>query len=254
MLPQTLSEGASPLGRKWENIKRSKGKLDAARGATFSRVTKDIMKAAKEGGPDPEVNIRLKTAILNARKVNMPNENIQRAIARGAGLEGASRYEEIIYEGYGPGGVAIMMNIVTDNRNRTAADVRHIFTKNGGSLGETGCVGWMFQKRGVIEIDRTQTDISEDDLMMIVLDAGADDLVTHEDSFEISTAPEALDGVLRALEKAGIPVEKGETAMVPTNTVEVGGENAEKLLKLLDLLEEHDDIQNVYSNADIADE
>ncbi|MFZ5817553.1 MAG: YebC/PmpR family DNA-binding transcriptional regulator [Bacillota bacterium] len=242
------------MGRKWENIKRSKGKLDQERGATFSRLAKDIMKAAKEGGPDPEANIRLKTAILSARKANMPNDNIQRAIARGAGLEGGARYEEIVYEGYGPGGVAVMMNIVTDNRNRTAADVRHIFTKHGGSLGETGCVGWMFNKRGIVEIDRSQTSISEDDLMMLALEAGADDLVTTEESFEISTAPEALDGVLRALEAAGIPVEKGETAMVPTTTVEVSGENAEKLIKMLDLLEEHDDIQNVYSNADIAEE
>lgn len=242
------------MGRKWENIKRSKGKLDQERGATFSRLAKDIMKAAKEGGPDPEANIRLKTAILAARNENMPNDNIQRAIARGAGLEGGARYEEIVYEGYGPGGVAVMMNIVTDNRNRTAADVRHIFTKHGGSLGETGCVGWMFNKQGIIAIDRSQTDITEDDLMMIVLEAGADDLATTEESFEITTAPEALDGVLRALEAAGIPAEKGETAMVPTNTVEVGGENAEKLIKMLDLLEEHDDIQNVYSNADIAEE
>jgi len=212
------------------------------------------MKAAKEGGPDPEANIRLKTAIAAARKVNMPNDNIQRAINRGAGLEGGTRYEEIVYEGYGPNGVAIMMNILTDNRNRTAADVRHIFTKNGGSLGETGCVGWMFAKKGVIEIDRSQTAISEDDLMMIVLDAGAEDIETAEDYFEITTAPESLDAVLRALETAKVPVEKGETAMVPSNTVEVSGDSAEKLIRLLDLLEEHDDVQNVYSNADIADE
>ncbi|MFZ5825364.1 MAG: YebC/PmpR family DNA-binding transcriptional regulator [Bacillota bacterium] len=242
------------MGRKWENIKRSKGKLDQERGAVFSRLAKDLMKAAKEGGPDPEANIRLKTAILAARNENMPNDNIQRAIARGAGLEGGARYEEIVYEGYGPGGVAVMMNIVTDNRNRTAADVRHIFTKHGGSLGETGCVGWMFKKQGIIEIDRSQTAMTEDDLMLVALEAGADDLVTTEDSFEITTAPEALDGVLRALEAAKIPVEKGETAMVPTNTVEVGGENAEKLIKMLDLLEAHDDIQNVYSNAEIAEE
>ncbi len=242
------------MGRKWQNIKYSKGKADQERGATFSRVTKDIMKAAKEGGPDPEANIRLKTAIFAARKVNMPNDNIQRAISRGAGLEGGTRYEEIVYEGYGPNGVAVMMNILTDNRNRTAADVRHIFTKNGGSLGETGCVGWMFAKKGVVEIDRSQTKIDEDDLMMIVLDAGAEDMTTDEDLFEITTAPESLDAVLRALEAAGIPVEKGETAMIPSTTVEVSGENAEKLIKLLDLLEEHDDIQNVYSNADIADE
>lgn len=242
------------MGRKWENIKRSKGKLDQERGAAFSRVTKDIMKAAKEGGPDPEGNIRLKTAILAARQLNMPNDNIQRAISRGAGLDGTARYDELVYEGYGPGGVAVMMNIVTDNRNRTAADIRHIFTKNGGSLGETGCVGWMFQKRGIIQIDRTQTAISEDDLMMVVLEAGADDLVTDEESFEITTAPEVLDDVLHALEAAKIPVEKGETAMVPTTTADVSGENADKLIRLLDLLEEHDDVQDVYSNANIADE
>ena len=248
---QTLTEGVSPLGRKWENIKRSKGKLDQERGATFSRITKDIMKAAREGGPDPETNFLLKTAVAAARKANMPNENIQRAIARGAGLSGAERYEEIVYEGYGPGGVAIMMNIVTDNRNRTAADVRHIFSKNGGSLGETGCVGWMFQKRGVIEIDRSETAVSEDDLMMIALDAGAEDLVSDEDSFEVYTAPETLNQVLKGLEAAGIHVEKGEVVMQPTTTVSVSGEDAEKLMKLLDLLEEHDDIQNVYTNADI---
>lgn len=242
------------MGRKWENIKRGKAQVDQVRGAAFSRVTKDIMKSVKEGGPDPEANIRLKTAILNARKVNMPNDNIQRAIARASGQGEGVRLEEIVYEGYGPGGVAVMMNIVTDNRNRTAADVRHAFTKNGGALGETGCVGWMFSKKGVVEIDRTQTNVSEDDLMMIVLEAGADDLQATDEYFEITSSPDALDGVLRALEQAKIPVERGETAMVPTNTVQVSGENADKLIRLLDTLEEHDDVQNVYSNADITEE
>jgi YebC/PmpR family DNA-binding regulatory protein len=242
------------VGRKWENIKRSKGKLDQQRGATFSRLAKDIMKAAKAGGPDPDANIRLKTAVISARSGNMPSDNIQRAILKGSGqLEGA-RFEEMVYEGYGPGGVAVMMNIVTDNRNRTAADVRHMFTKNGGSLGEIGCVGWMFTKQGMVEIDRTQTGISEDDLMMLALEAGADDLQAEEESFALSTTPEALDAVLRALEAARVPVERGETTMVPTNTVEVSGDNADKLIKLLDLLEEHDDIQDVYTNADIAEE
>ncbi len=212
------------------------------------------MKAAKEGGPDPEANIRLKGAIAAAREVNMPNDVVQRCILKATGQLGDVRYEEFTYEGYGPGGVAIMMNVVTDNRNRTAADVRHAFTKNGGAMGETGCVGWMFTKKGVVTIDRSQTAITEDDLLMIALDAGADDLQTSDEAFEITTTPEALDGVLRALEKAKIPVAQGETAMVPTTTVEVSGENAEKLIKLLDILEEHDDIQNVYSNADIADE
>jgi len=241
------------LGRKWENIKRSKAKLDQQRGATFSRITKDIMKAAREGGPDPETNFLLKTAVAAARKANMPNENIQRAIARGAGLDSAGRYEEIVYEGYGPGGVAIMMNIVTDNRNRTASDVRHIFSKHGGSLGETGCVSWMFKKRGVIEVDRAEAGIDEDELMMIALEAGAEDLVTSEEDYEIYTAPEALNQVLKELEAAGVPVEKGEVAMVPTTTVNVSGEDADLLLRLLDLLEDHDDVQNVYTNAEISE-
>lgn len=241
------------MGRKWENIKRGKAKLDAARGATFSRVTKDIMKAAKEGGPDPEANWRLKSAILAARDVNMPAENIQRAIQRAANQLDGSRLEEFSYEGYGPGGVAVMMNVVTDNRNRTAADVRHAFTKHGGSLGETGCVGWMFTRQGLITIDRSQTEISEDDLMLLALEAGADDLETTEETYEISTAPENLDPVVKSLLAASVPIAEGEIALVPNNTVEVSGENAEKLMRLLELLEEHDDIQDVYSNADIVE-
>lgn len=242
------------MGRKWENIKRSKGKLDKVRGATFSSITKDIMKAAKEGGPDPEANFRLKTALINARAANMPNDTVVRAIQRATGQGDGVRLEEFIYEGYGPGGVAIMMNIVTDNRNRTAGDVRHIFSKNGGSLGETGCVSWMFTKKGVIDIDRSQTGITEDDLMMLVLEAGAEDLVTDEEQFEITTAPETLNDVLKALDGAGIPVQRGETAMVPTTTASVDGESADKLVKLLEALEENDDVQSVYSNADLADE
>jgi YebC/PmpR family DNA-binding regulatory protein len=242
------------VGRKWENIKRSKGKLDQERGAVFSRIAKDLMKAAKEGGPDPEANFRLKTAIETARESNMPSDNIQRAIRRGAGLEEGTRYEEFVYEGYGPGGVAIMMNIMTDNRNRTAGDVRFIFTKNGGAMGETGCVGWMFTKKGIIEIDREQTDVTEDDLMMVVLDAGADDIKTEETHFEVTTAPESLEAVLRALHAAKIPVVRGETAMIPNTTVEVTEENAEKLGRMLDLLEANDDVQNVYSNAQFPDE
>ncbi|MGE5673484.1 MAG: YebC/PmpR family DNA-binding transcriptional regulator [Mycobacterium leprae] len=242
------------MGRKWENIKRSKGKLDQARGATFSMVTKEIMKAVKEVGPDPEANFRLKVAMKKAHDVNMPNEIVQRAIQRASGQGDGAQIHELVYEGYGPGGVAITMNIVTDNRNRTAADVRHIFTKHGGSLGETGCVGWMFTKRGVITIDRSQTAISEDDLMMVVLDAGAEDIQTTDETYEITTAPETLNDVLKALDAAKIPVESGETAMVPNNTVEISGENAEKLATLLELLEENDDVQDVYSNASLPDE
>jgi YebC/PmpR family DNA-binding regulatory protein len=242
------------VGRKWENIKRSKGKLDQARGATFSRITKDIMKAAKEGGADPEANFRLKLALQRAREANMPWENVERAIARATGQVEGVRYEELVYEGYGPGGVAIMMNIVTDNRNRTAGDVRHLFTKYGGNLGETGCVSWMFTKKGIVEIERASTQVTEDDLLMLVLDAGAEDLKTTEETFEITTDPDTLDDVLRALERAGIHASRAETAMIPNNTVDVTEENAEKLTKLLDALEEHDDIQNVYTNASFGDD
>jgi YebC/PmpR family DNA-binding regulatory protein len=241
------------VGRKWQNIKYAKSKADQERGAIFSRCSKDIMKAVKEGGPDPESNFRLQVAINRAREANMPNENIKRAIERAMG-QGEGRLEEVVYEGYGPGGVAVMLNIVTDNRNRTAADVRHIFSKAGGSLGETGCVGWMFQKKGVITIDRSQTPITEDDLMLIALEAGADDITTDEESFEIVTAPEALDSVLKALQEAKIPVASGETAMIPSTMTTVEGENVEKLMKMLDQLEEHDDIQSVYHNAELPEE
>lgn len=241
------------MGRKWENIKRGKARLDAAKGATFSRLAKDIMKAAKEGGPDPGANIRLKTAVQSARESNMPTLNIERAIAKGAGLVEGVRYEHTVYEGYGPGGVAVTLNIVTDNRNRTAADMRHIFSKHGGNLGETGCVSWMFNKVGKIEIDRSRAGIGEDDLMMLVLEAGAEDLQATPEQFEITTAPEHLDAVLVALEQAKVPVERGELTMVPTTTALVQGEVAEKLLKMLDLLEEHEDVETVYTNAEVAD-
>lgn len=241
------------MGRKWQNIKYSKGKADQERGAVFSACSKDIMKAVKEGGPDPENNFRLKVAILRARTENMPNENIQRSIDRAMGA-GEGRLEEIVYEGYGPGGVAVMLNIVTDNRNRTAADVRHAFTKAGGALGETGCVGWMFTKRGHVIIDRSQTKATEDEVMMVALEAGADDVITDEDSYEILSTPEALNEVLKALEAAKIPVETGETALIPSTHTEIAGDNAEKLIKMLDVLESNDDVQSVYHNAELPEE
>ena len=243
------------MGRKWENIKRSKAKLDQQRGATFSRITEDMVeRPPREGGPDPESNFLLKAALAETtRKATCPTRTSSGPSPGGPAWTSAERLEEIVYEGYGPGGVAIMMNIVTDNRNRTAGEVRHIFSKHGGSLGETGCVGWMFRKRGVIEIDRSETQIGEDDLMMIALDAGADDLVTTEEAYEIYTPPESLNQVLKELEAAGVPVEKGEIAMVPTTTVNVTGEAADQLLRLLELLEDHDDVQNVYTNAEISE-
>lgn len=233
---------------KWATIKRAKSKIDAQRGKEFSRLAKDIMSAARQGGGNPDANLRLRIAILKARAANMPADNIQRAIAKATGqLEGA-RVEEIVYEGYGPGGVAIMMEIATDNRNRTAADVRAFFNKYGGNLGETGSVSWMFDKKGVVRIDRTQTPVTEDDLLALALEAGAEDLRTDPDSFEIITAPEDLDAVLGAVEAAQIPVDEAENQLIPKTTVQVSGETAEKLFKLLDALEEHDDVQNVYAN------
>lgn len=238
---------------KWAQIKRSKAKIDAQRGKLFSRLSKDIMSAVRQAGPNPDGNLRLKIAIQNAKDANMPAENIQRAILKASGqLEGA-RMEEAIYEGYGPGGVAIMMEIATDNRNRTAADVRAYFNKLGGNLGETGSVGWMFDKKGVVAIDRSQTRVTEDDLLAAVLEAGAEDIRTSDDRFEVICAPEDLEAVLKALEAAGIPVDEAGTQMLPQTTVTVAGETAQRLVRLLEALEDLDDVQNVYSNADFPD-
>ncbi len=239
---------------KWANIKRTKAKVDAERGKAFSRVAKDIIAAARHGGGNPEANIRLKNAVLKAREVNMPADTIKRAIDKGTGNLPGVRYEEAVYEGYGPAGVAVLLEIMTDNRNRTAGEIRHIFSKHGGNLGESGSVGWMFAKKGVITIDRETNRIGEDDLMLVVLDAGADDMVTSPETFEVITSAEALDGVLEALEKAGVTTESGEVRMVPSTTVEVRGDDARKLLKLVDLLEEHDDVQNVWVNFDIPED
>lgn len=239
---------------KWANIKRTKAKVDAQRGVLFSRLAKDIMVAARHGGGNPDANVRLKTAIEKARANNMPWDNIQRAIAKATGqLEGKS-YEEAIYEGYGPAGVAVMMEIMTDNRNRTAADVRSIFTKCGGSLGESGSVAWMFRRRGVLTVVREDNPgLTEDRLLEVVLEAGAEDLKDSEDAFEVYTEPDRLDGVTAAVAAAGVRVDKAQVSQVPITTVEVRGEDARKVLKLLDLLEENDDVQNVYCNFDIPE-
>lgn len=240
---------------KWATIKRTKGKLDAQRGAEFSRLAKDIMVAARHGGGNPDGNVQLRTAIAKARAGNMPNDNIQRAILKATGQLEGQRVETMVYEGYGPAGVAVMMDISTDNRNRTAGEIRHFFSKYGGNLGETGSVGWMFSRKGLITIDRSATAIGEDDLMLLVLDAGAEDVRTEEETFEVITGPDELDGVLMALEQQGIPVEQGKVELIPSTTVEVRGDDARKVMKLLELLEEHDDVENVYSNAEIpADE
>lgn len=234
---------------KWSTIKRKKGAKDAQRGKLFSKLVKEIMVAAKMGGGDVNANVRLRTAVSTARGNRMPADNIERAIKKGTGeLEGSS-YEEVTYEGYGPGGVAIIASALTDNRNRTVADIRHIFDKNGGNIGTSGCVAWMFKKRGVINVAKAAAD--EERLLEIALEAGADDVNESDDGFEISTAPEAFSSVSEAIEAAGISVENAEVAMVPDTTVTVTGKEAEQVMRLLDALDDHDDLQSVASNADI---
>ncbi len=237
---------------KWSNIKHKKAKADAVRGKMFTKLTRVIMLAAKEGGSDPETNFRLRIAIEKAKEFNMPNDNIERAIKRGSGqLEGVT-YEEITYEGYGPSGVAIMVELITDNRNRTASDIRYIFSKHGGNLGESGCVAWLFEKKGIILVNRDDAD--EEELMMYAIDGGADDFKVEEESFEITTEPKELEKVKSYLDEMGISVENAEITMIPSNSVEVNGEDAVRLMKLIDALEDNDDVQEVYGNYEIPDE
>ncbi|KPV42265.1 YebC/PmpR family DNA-binding transcriptional regulator [Alicyclobacillus ferrooxydans] len=233
---------------KWHNIQRRKGKQDAVRGQLFTKLSKDVYQAAKEGGGNPDTNFRLKTAIERARQSNLPSESIARTIAKATGtLEGA-HYEELIYEGYGPAGTAIMMEIVTDNRNRTAADVRHIFAKRGGNLGESGCVAWMFRRVGEIAIDKSDCSLSYDDLMMLALEAGADDLKESEDQYVITTAPESFAAVRNQLEEQGLVLSEANLSYEPENLVPVSGETLDQVLELVDALEAHDDVQDVYAN------
>src|SRR5690606_13128133 len=238
---------------KWANIKHKKEKEDARRGKLFTKLSRQISVAAREGGPDPAANARLRLAIEKARAVNMPMENIERAIKRGTGeLEGAN-YEELIYEGYGPGGVAIMLEIMTDNRNRTASEVRHLFSRYGGNLGETGCVAWMFERRGLITIDRRSVQ-DEDALLLAAAEAGADDVKSHDDQFEVYTDPDVLEQAKEYLAQAGYTIASAGLTMIPKTSVQVVGEDAARLMKLLDALEEHDDVQEVYANFDVPDE
>ena len=238
---------------KWSTIKRKKGAIDAKRGKIFTKLIKEITVAARMGGGDIDANPRLRTAVLAAKTENMPKDNIERAIKKGTGgLEGVS-YEEILYEGYGPGGVAVLVETMTDNKNRTVADVRHFFAKSGGNLGESGCVGWMFDKKGVITVDKGT--ISEEQLMELALEAGAQDVVEEDASFQVITAPEDLNAVAEGLTRASVTYQEASISMVPKNTVEVTEEKpARSLLKLLENLEDHDDVQKVHANFDIPDE
>ncbi len=239
---------------KWHNIRHKKAKMDAKRGQLFTKLLREITVAARQGGGDPEFNPRLRIAIEKAKKANMPIENIERAIKRGTGeLEGVS-YEEVVYEGYGPEGVAVIVECLTDNRNRTTAEVRHIFTKHGGNLGASGCVSFLFEEKGVIYVPKSKYD--EETIFEKAIEAGAEDVIMDDDEYyEIRTEPKELYSVKENLEKEGVEIEKAEITRIPTTTVEVKDpEKAEKLLKLLDALEDSDDVQKVYSNFEIPEE
>jgi YebC/PmpR family DNA-binding regulatory protein len=238
---------------KWSTIKRKKGAVDAKRGKVFTRLIKEITVAARQGGGDPEGNPRLRSAISSAKSENMPKDNITRAIQKGTGEIAGEVYDEIMYEGYGPGGIAVLVECLTDNRNRTVADVRHYFAKSNGNLGESGCVAYMFDKKGLILVDKST--ITEEALMDAALEAGADDIVEEENEFQILTAPEDFDNVRNALEESGISFVDASISMIPQNTVEVVDEKiARALMRLMDSLEDHDDVQNVYANFDIDDD
>lgn len=235
---------------KWHTIKHKKGALDAKRGKIFTKLIKEITVAARTGGSgDPDSNARLRKAISDAKAQNMPNDTIDRAVKRGTGeLEGVN-YDEITYEGYGPNGVAVMVETMTDNRNRTVAELRHIFSKNGGNLGESGSVAWMFDKKGYIVVDKAAK--SEEELFEIAIEAGADDMQDDGDIFEIFTAPDNFEAVNEAVKKAGIEAQAAEISMIPQNYIELTGQDAKQMLKLYDALEDNDDVQKVYANFDI---
>ena len=234
---------------KWATIKHKKWATDAKRGAAFTKIIKEMTVAARIGGGDPGMNPRLRTVVEKAKAVNMPADNIKRAIQKGTGELPGQVIEEVTFEGYGPGGVAVMVETATDNRNRTVGDVRHLFDKYGGNLGQNGCVARMFDKKGVIEVDADKA--TEDALMELALEAGAEDMKLAEGTFEITTSPTALYAVKQALDDKGIPVSLAEVTMVPQTTVRLEGKQATQMLKLMDALEDHDDVQKVSANFDI---
>ena len=233
---------------KWATIKHKKAALDSKRGKMFTRIIKEIMIAARSGG-DPDANPRLRTAIVAAKAVSMPADNIKRAIMRGTGELEGGQIDEIMFEGYGPGGAAVLVMVATDNRNRTVSEIRHVFSKNGGNLGEQGSVAWMFERKSQIVIDGENA--TEDKLMDVTLEAGAEDLRNDGGNWVVVSPPEAHEAVLEAIQKAGIPTEEAEIGMVAKNLIRLEGKNASGMLKLNEVLEEHDDVQNVYSNFDI---
>jgi len=237
---------------KWSSIKHKKGAADAKRGKLFSKLSRAIIVAAKEGGPDPSGNLALQNAIEKARSYSMPKDNIERAIARGSGADAdAGSFEQIVYEGYGPNGIALLVEALTDNRNRTASEVRHLFSKYDGNLGATGAVAWLFERQGVVLVPDTA---DEDELTLAAAEGGADDVTLDGSSYQVTVAPESLSAVREAIEAAGLPVDSAELTMVPKTTVEVEEEGiARKVLRLVDALEENDDVQDVYANFDIPE-
>jgi YebC/PmpR family DNA-binding regulatory protein len=236
---------------KWHNIRLKKGKMDQERGKAFTKLAREIIVAAKAGGGNPDGNVRLRMAIQKARENSMPAENIKRAIQRGAGELDGVNYDELTYEGYGPGGAAVMVDALTDNRNRTVAELRNLFSKSGGSLGEQGCVAWIFDPKGIISVPKDKAD--EEMVMMAALEAGAEDVRVEEETFDVVTAPEDLPTVRQALEAAKIPFTLAETTMLPKNSVQLQGKEAQQMVRLMEGLEDHDDIQNVYANFDIPE-
>ena len=236
---------------KWHSIKHKKGALDAKRGRMFTKVIKEITIAARIGGGDAEGNPRLRKAVSDAKELNMPADNIKRAIMKGTGELEGGQLEELTYEGYGPSGVAMIVEVVTDNRNRTVSEIRHVFSKNGGNMGESGSVSWMFKKKGYIVIDKSKAD--EDTLMTLAIDAGADDFSSEESNYEIYTSPESFDPVLKALKSKSIEPMSSEISMIPENYIKVEGKSPQQVIKLMEALDDHDDVQHVYGNFDIAE-
>jgi YebC/PmpR family DNA-binding regulatory protein len=237
---------------KWKNIQHRKGRQDAKKGKIFTKVTKELMLAARAGGGDPSTNVRLRSAIEDAKAVNLPKDKIETAIKKGTGEIGAENIEEVLYEGYGPGGVALLIDAATDNRNRTVAEIRHILAKNNGSMGESGCVSWMFDKKGVFTFAKDK--YTEDQLLEIGLEAGAEDVVDNGDEWEVRSAAEDFSSVRTAFEEAGFEFVSADLSQIPQTTIEVDLETGEKLLKLYDALDDNDDVQNVYANFDLPEE
>lgn len=237
---------------KWHNIRIKKEKVDKVRGKLFSKLSREISVAAKEGGGSPEANARLRTAIEHAREAGVPNDNIQRAVQRGTGGAEGAAYETVTYEGYAPGGVAVLVEVLTDNRNRTASEIRSLFTKHNAALSEAGSVAWMFDRRGLITIEKSRA--TEDQLLVVALEAGADDVRLAGDVFEVVTSVDQFFPVKQALAATGIPVQSADIMMIPKSSVRVEGKDAQAVLRLMDALEDHDDVQHAYANFDIPDE